>query len=275
MQPDIPSGPQTGPQTAVPGDQTADPGDHRHRKPGPARPWLTIAAAAFGIAGLAVSLLGVAIAVLPRTFSAAQAERIMAWEVAARWRTWPAGRIFPASVHYQLPGLLFGESTQLTLTAHRDGIAPQSGCDNAVDQKLAVVLDKRGCQAVLRATYTDATGSMVTTIGVAIMHSAAPQVASLPSGSGLRPGVQAVPFPGTLAAGFHDRQRQLSGAVRYGPYLILYTAGYTDGRALQPMSSNPYGDSEMSSLGLGVARSVGAAIGGPPAPPRCPGAPGC
>ena len=43
---------------------------------------------------------------------------------------------------------------------------------------------------------------------------------------GLAPGVRPVAFPRTLAAGFGGRQRQLSGALGYGPYLVLYTAGY-------------------------------------------------
>jgi hypothetical protein len=159
------------------------------------------------------------------------------------------------------------------------GIAPQSTCAAATDPALGRVLDPRGCQAMLRATYTDASDSFVVTVGVAIMRGTPPSSASLPSPSssarGPRPGVKAVPFPGTLASRFSDRQRQLSGAYSRGPYLVLYTVGYTDGRHYDQISLNPYAADEMSSLGAGVAQSVGSALGAPPPAPTCPGAPGC
>src|SRR5579875_3356009 len=130
--------------------------------------------------------------VLPRTFSPVQQHQIMSWEVASRWRDWPASRIFPATVGYQLPAVLFGTGAGLPLTAHRVGVAPQAGCAAAVDPALAQVLDRRGCTAVLRSTYTDSTGSLVVTVGVVVMRGAAPAAASLPSGrasssSGLQP----------------------------------------------------------------------------------------
>ena len=64
--------------------------------------WLGLAA---GLTGLAVSVAGAVIQVLPRTFSAAQQQQISAWEVSSRWRAWPAGRIFPRVVRYDLPAL--------------------------------------------------------------------------------------------------------------------------------------------------------------------------
>ena len=50
-----------------------------------------------GLGGLAVAGRGIAGQLEPRTFTAAQRQRIMAWEVARRWRQLPAGRIFPAN----------------------------------------------------------------------------------------------------------------------------------------------------------------------------------
>ncbi len=234
-----------------------------------------IAAALLGVAGLAASLVGVAAQVLPRRFNSAEQQKIMSWEVAGRWRTWPAGKIFPASVGYQLPWTLFGTNSGLTLSARRIGIAPQARCAAAVDTALARVLDRDGCEAVLRATYTDSTGSFVVTEGVAVMHDSAPAASSLPDGHGLPAGVRAVPFRGTLAARFGDRQRQISGAAGSGPYLILYTAGYADGRQRDRVASNPYASSEMKDLGTGLAHSIGQALGARPPVPQCPGAPGC
>jgi hypothetical protein len=252
-------------------DVSYPPPARRHR----VRFWLTVAAALLGLAGLLASAAGLATQIMPRRFSPAQQRQIMAWETAGRWRTWPAGRIFPPQVSYQLPNVEFGTVYGLTLSARRVGIAPQTTCQAGTDQTLARVLDARGCKALLRATYTDATGTFVMTVGVAVMPGTAPQAASLPGGRGVRPTVKPVPFPRTLAARFGDRQRQLAGAYSRGPYLVLYTAGYTDGRGYDQISLNPYADSEMTSLASGVAQSVGSALGSPPPPPTCPGAPGC
>jgi hypothetical protein len=228
-----------------------------------------------GVAGLIASAGGLAVQIMPRRFSLEQQQQIMAWETASRWRTWPAGKIFPAKVSYQLSNTEFGTSYGLTLPAHRAGIAPQTSCRRGTDQALARVLDARGCEALLRATYIDASGSFVMTVGVAVMHGAAPSSTVLPSGSGLRPTVAAVPFHDTLAARFGDRQRQVAGAYSRGPYLVLYTAGYTDGRGYDQVSLDPYAASEMDSLAFGVAQSIGSALGAPPRAPTCPGAPGC
>ena len=212
---------------------------------------------------------------LPRQLSPRQQEKITAWEVASRWRTWPAGKVFPASVSYALPPALFEARSGLTMTAHRVGIARQSTCAAALDRGLARALGRDGCEGVLRATYTDSTGSFVATVAVVVMHGRAPFVSSLPAGHGPPPGVRAVPFRGTLAARFGNRQRQITGASARGSYLILYTAGYADGRRRDRVSSNPYASSEMKDLGAGLDRDVGRPLGAPPPTPRCPGAPGC
>jgi hypothetical protein len=295
-QPDIPARPPEVPQAAYAIDDEpvtdpfltpivlppqADPGTalepaHGHRGARhPVRLSLTVVAVLIGVAGLVASLAGAAVQVMPRRFSAAQQHQIMTWEVASRWRSWPAGEIFPAAVSYQIPYLDFNTSSGLTLSAHRVGIAPQSTCTQATDQALARVLDSRGCSAVLRATYTDSTGSLVVTVGVVVTHGAAPAFSSLPTATGLRPTVDAVAFPGTLASRFGDQQRQASGGFSRGPYLFLYAAGYTDGRTFDSVSADPYAASEMNSLGSGVAESIGAHLGATPPVPHCPGAPEC
>ena len=263
--------PPSGPSPAATSEPPPLRGGTRH----PVRLSLTIAAVLLGVAGLVASLAGAAVQVMPRRFSTAQQRQIMAWETASRWRSWPAGEIFPAAVSYQLPSLDFGAASSLSLSARRVGIAPQSNCAQATDQALAAVLDAHGCTAVLRATYTDSTGSLVVTVAVVVTRGTAPQVSSLPSGHGLRPAVKAVAFPGTLAARFSDRQRQTSGGFSRGTYLFLYAAGYTDGRSFDQVSVDPYAASEMNSLGTGVAQSIGAHLGARPPMPHCPGAPGC
>ena len=128
------------------------------------------------LAGLAVSVTGLAVQVLPRHFTAAQAEQIKAWEVAGRWRVLPAGRIFPASITYQLPPKVIQDPAPLNLDALRVGIAAQSGCAKGVTTGAVPVLRSSGCEAVLRATYVDATRSYVTTVGIAVFPTAAAAV---------------------------------------------------------------------------------------------------
>jgi len=247
----------------------------RHRAARSQGTGLLIAAIVLGVAGLAVSLVGLVRQARPHQLSGAEQQKVMAWEVASRWRAWPAGRIFPASARYPLTWTLFETNPGLIMSAHRVGIAPESTCAAAIDPALARVLDRVGCEAVLRATYTDSTRSFVATVGVVIMRGQAPAISSLPAGREPAPGVRAVPFHGTLAARFRDRQRQMTGAVARGPYLILYTAGYADGRQRDRVSSNRYASSEMTDLVAGLARDIGRPLSAPPPVPRCPGAPGC
>jgi hypothetical protein len=55
----------------------------------------------------------------------------------------------------------------------------------------------------------------------------------------------------------------------------MYAVGYADSRPRVPVTDDPYSDAEMTSMAGGVARSVAHTLAAAPAPPRCPGAPGC
>jgi hypothetical protein len=231
-----------------------------------------------GTAGLAASAAGVSALLLPRKFTPAQQQQIMSWETARRWRALPAGKIFPATITYQLPAYALAASTELPLTANRVGISRQTSCAKASDPAAARVLSAGHCAAMLRATYADGTDSMLVTVGVAVMSgtSAARSAAGkLSAGQELHPGVRAAAFRGTLAASFGDRQRQLSWATSAGPYVIMSTAGYANGMPEVAVTSDPYSDQEMSSLANGVADAIAAPLGVQPSPPTCPGAPGC
>jgi hypothetical protein len=85
----------------------------------------SVIALILGLAGFAVSAVGVAIQLLPRHFSASEQRQIEAWEVMRRWQTIPAGQIFPASIGYQLPARVLQDVIPLDLHALRVGIAPQ------------------------------------------------------------------------------------------------------------------------------------------------------
>jgi len=248
---------------------TADPGargDHWSRA-------AAVIALILGVAGFAVAAFGIATQMLPRHFTASEQRQIQAWEVTRRWQTVPAGQIFP-----------------LNLAAFRVSIAPQeSDCAKAVTgAPAAAALRRNGCEAVLRATYVDATRSFVMTVGVAVLPNA---TAATSAGNGLttprlavarqasaqgrlRAGVQVVKFRGA-GAGRYDYNRQISASFTAGPYLVMYAAGYSDGRPPVPVTQDTYSDAEMTSMAVGVAHTVARTLASSPAPPHCPGAPGC
>jgi hypothetical protein len=234
------------------------------------------------LAGLVASAVGLAIAVMPRHFTAAEQQKIMSWEAGKRWRTWPAGRIFPASVTYRVPGQVLASKTGLSLPAHRVGIAPEAPCATASDRPAARVLARYGCTAVLRATYADATGAFVVTIGVAVLHSgpdgaagAAGAQPAMPGSGNLRPGVRVAAFPGTLTAPFANRSRQVSSSIAAGPYLVMYAAGYADGRPHLKANGDSYAEGELLTASEGIAGYIASRLGAPAAPAHCPGTPGC
>jgi len=232
-----------------------------------------------GLIGLAASAVGLGIRIMPRHFTASQQQTIISWEVVGRWRAWPAGEIFPASITYHLPAAILADGTGLALTARRVGIAPAASCAAVTDGAAARALARHGCGTVLRATYADATGAFIITVGVAVLPSAraATAAAIALSGSGsLRPGIRAAMFPGTLAEWSGDRARQISLSISVGPYLVMYAAGYADGRPrVARTDGNQYGRTELLSAAKGIAGYVAGKIGANPPPLRCPGAPGC
>src|SRR6266571_1481455 len=282
MQPENPGDGSTPVQTG-PGDGRAWPADSAAAAPlaplagpGRLRSSLTVAAVVLGLAGLAAAAAGIAVQVMPRRFTVAQQQQIMAWESARRWRALPAARIFPATVTYQLHSFALAGSAGLSLHARRVGISRRAGCAAGADRGAAAVLRRNGCAAMLRASYVDATGSLVVTVGVAVLPGTAATAASiraLPSRHGMRAGVRPLAFRGTLAAGFGLAQRQLSYTVAAGPYLVFSVAGYADGRPRVPVASDAYAQDEMASLANGVADAVSGPLGTLPPPPTCPGAP--
>ena len=262
----------------------------RRSRGGRGRRAAAILALILGLVGFAVSAIGVAIQMLPRHFTASQQRQIEAWEVMRRWQTIPVGQIFPASVSYQLSAQTLQDAAPLDLAAFRLSIAPQeSDCAKAVTSAAAgAVLRRNGCEAVLRATYVDATRSYVMTVGVAVLPNAA---AAASADSGLAPprltaaraashgsrlpaGVLVVRYGGA-AAGLYDYNRQISKSFTAGPYVVMYAVGYSDRRPLVAVTHDEYSEAEMTSMAAGVAHSVAHALAVSPAPPHCPGAPGC
>jgi hypothetical protein len=230
-----------------------------------------------GLCGLGVAAVGAAHQLLPRRFTAAQQRKIEAWEISRRWFALPAGKIFPATVSYRLSGRDLNSVHGLALAARRVTIATSTDCRPAVSPVAARILRRLGCKAVLRATYLDASGSLVATVGIAVLpdsDAATAVVTQLGHRASAEP-LSSMPVARTMAARFGDPQRQLSQVTAAGPYVILSTAGFADGRKRVGITSDAYLDDELASLAAGLSASAGSILGSQPPPPTCPGSPGC
>lgn len=156
----------------------------------------------------------------PTAAQLASAERA---EAASRWRLLTAGQVFPALVSYVT---LAGAHTAARLL----GIAPAAPCALATDAAVGDVLARYGCRVVLRATYADASGTLVATVGVAVMPTEVAAEWAFTAAPSDGVGIDAVAEPGTPAAGFGGRQRAYFGSSRRGEYLEFIVAGFADGR---------------------------------------------
>ncbi|MDL4772066.1 hypothetical protein [Actinomadura xylanilytica] len=208
-----------------------------------------------------LSVAGVRLAAeLTRDPSRPERAAAVSAEVARRYQAWPSGRVFPAEIPYTLDQ---GSAE----TARRVGIDTDTRCGTAVDQRLGASLDVRGCRAVLRATYLDQPQGLAVTVAVVVLPdevAARAVVPWFPRGSP-RPGLRAVPFPGSVTARFGDAARQSAAVAQHGPYVVAATVGYADGRpALRAGQQQPDLPALGPQLVEGVLRPLTAA-----APVRC------
>ena len=184
------------------------------------------AAAAVGCLAAAVLAGHAAIAEQTRPPTAAERAAAEAAAVAGRWRTWPAGRIFPATLGYT-------SSLPASDTARRVGISPDDQCAAALDAVLAGAARRDGCRAGLRASYVDELQGVIYTTGVLAFPTPAQARAfdrGLPVARPPVAALRALALPGTAAARFADGARQTATARQHGPYVLLTVAGYADGR---------------------------------------------
>ncbi|WP_336208144.1 hypothetical protein [Nonomuraea sp. LPB2021202275-12-8] len=190
-------------------------------------PSLVVASALTLVCAVAAGVTaGEASSELTRGPSAAELQAAAEREVAERWRTWEAGRIFPASLPYSAEQ---GGQER----ASRVGISPRTGCADSVDAKVARALDTAGCRAVLRATYIDALRGVLVTVGVVVLPDeprAARAKVAFPGTGKPVPGLRPLAFDGTVSHRFTPAVRQAGSVRQAGPYLVLTTAGQVDGR---------------------------------------------
>jgi hypothetical protein len=187
------------------------------------------------------------------------------------WHSTPVSTFFPATLHSAAAGP--GGAAR---TWTRVGVAPAGNCADAFDPLLAKVLAPAGCVRLLRATYTDATSSSVTTVGLLVTSTDAAGMRKLSarwssqhldSRADLIP--RSVAFAGTPAAGFGDKQRAswTVGIATDLPVIVYAVSGFADGRAVpvpQPVSAatakgatTAPGQSGLGNDALALANSLG------------------
>jgi len=187
------------------------------------------------------------------------------------WHSLPVDTLFPRTLTARGAGPGGADRTWI-----RVGAAPDSGCTGAFDPALAEALAPAGCLRLLRATYTDATSTDVTTVGILITRSTPAAQAAFARtfaarGTAARSGAvpRPVAFPGTAAAGF-GRAERASWTVRVetGLPVVLYAvSGFADGRTVptpQPAAAavRKGATSVPAQSGLGYeARGLAAAVG--------------
>ncbi len=123
----------------------------------------------------------------------------------------------------------------------RVAVAPESGCAKALDPLLLKAVRPVGCLRLLRATYTDATTSSVTTVGMVFTEADAPAMKALRARfthEGLADRTDLMPrtYPaeGTVAEGFGDRQRAswTVSVLTDVPAIVYAVSGFADGRTV-------------------------------------------
>lgn len=152
------------------------------------------------------------------------------------WHGVPVDALFPPTVQGEGAG---PGGTDRTWT--RIAVAPDSGCADAFDPLLRKVLAPVGCLRLLRATYTDATRSNVTTVGLLFTRTDAAAMTALRARftqEGLDRRTDLMPRPyaaeGTVAAGFGDEQRAswTISVLTDVPVVVYAVSGFADGRTV-------------------------------------------
>nr|WP_225877131.1 hypothetical protein [Streptomyces resistomycificus] len=152
------------------------------------------------------------------------------------WHNIPVDQLFPPTVEGQGAGP--GGSDRAWT---RIAVAPDSGCQNAFDPLLRKALSTVGCSRLLRATYTDATQSYVTTVGILFTKADAAATTTLnkrfeDEDLGSRDDLMPRPYAakGTVAAGFGPEQRAswTISVLTDAPVVVYAVSGWADGRTV-------------------------------------------
>ncbi|MGA5440959.1 hypothetical protein ACPCKW_15725 [Streptomyces griseoincarnatus] len=152
------------------------------------------------------------------------------------WHEVPVDQLFPPTVQGRGAGP--GEADRGWT---RIAVAPDSGCKGAFDALLTRALAPVGCERLLRATYTDATQSHVTTVGLLFTEADAAGMEALArrferERLDRRGDLMPLPYAAkdTAAEGFGPDQRA-SWAISVltdAPVVVYAVSGWADGRTV-------------------------------------------
>ncbi|WP_260462945.1 hypothetical protein [Streptomyces sp. TRM72054] len=152
------------------------------------------------------------------------------------WHSVPVDQLFPPTVQGRGAG---PGSADRTWT--RIAVAPDSGCAGAFDPLLRKALAPVGCERLLRATYTDATESYVTTVGLLFTKADPAAMRSLDARFekerlGRRTDLMPRPYAAqdTVAADFGDEQRAswTVSVLTDAPVVVYAVSGWADARTV-------------------------------------------
>ncbi|MEU6574650.1 hypothetical protein [Streptomyces sp. NPDC046805] len=155
-------------------------------------------------------------------------------EAAGLWHDAPVDALFPRTVEGKGAGPGGADRTWT-----RIAVAHDSDCATAFDPLLRKALAPVGCRRLLRATYTDATQSYVTTVGLLFTKADSAAMSSLAArfkDQGLDRRTDLMPRPyaakGTLAEGFGEGQRAswTVSVLTDAPVVVFAVSGWADGR---------------------------------------------
>ncbi|MFE1578021.1 hypothetical protein [Streptomyces fradiae] len=157
-------------------------------------------------------------------------------EAGALWHSTPVDTLFPRTLAGDGAGP--GGADRVWT---RVAVAPDASCAAVLQPRLAATLAPADCRRVLRATYTDATSSSVTTVGMVFLGTAPADMAALRTrfttgGLGGSPDLipPALAAPGTVAARFGNAQRGSwhVNVLTEMPVVVYGVSGFADGRAV-------------------------------------------
>ncbi|WP_244201856.1 hypothetical protein [Streptomyces diastatochromogenes] len=155
---------------------------------------------------------------------------------ATLWHSVPVDQLFPPTL--QGTGAGPGGADR---TWTRIAVAPDTNCADAFDPLLHKVLAPVGCQRLLRATYTDATQTYVTTVGLLFTKADSAAMSALAArfrDEHLDRRGDLMPRPyaakGTAAAGFGAKQRATwtLSVLTDAPVVAYSVSGWADGRTV-------------------------------------------
>lgn len=230
--PVIPPPPPAPPRPLLPPEPLSD--EPTALRPVPARRPGIVAAAAVCVVLGAGLLGGAAAGTWLGDDSGGPADRSNYTAARDLWHSVPVDTLFPRTITGTGAGPGGADRDWI-----RVGVAPDSDCAGTLDPLLLKVLEPVGCARMVRATYTDATASSVTTVGL-IFTQAEPDAMTalenrfatekLGDRTDLMP--RSYPVKGTEAAAFGDKQRA-SWTVRVltdAPVVVTAVSGFADGR---------------------------------------------